>query len=173
MNLVTRTPEGDWYLVGVRMDVDGQWLTRSVRLTAEGFFLREGFHKTFPDRDEAEDKARDLIKVKVRKAGHIPVSLCQLPQAAVPHLVAETEDWIPPSEMLQLIHTARRERYVTFVDLTGLEDRFTEGLEYIGLTVDDQDYLEVYDNEGKLCTCLRSRLTIKLTEMAEEVGATL
>lgn len=170
MNLVAIAPNGDWYLVVVMPGEYGSWITRAKCLHPTGMIRVVGGEFTFSERNEAERKARELIKTKVKKAKYVQASIGDLPNNAASHLVADAEKWISPEEMMEMIRRSRHERYVIFSDLTGLEDRFDAGLEYIGIMENDE-YVSVYDREGQICECAVSRFSsIRPTEEALEAG---
>jgi hypothetical protein len=170
MNLATKAPDGEWYVIGVCMLGEGDWLTRTRCLYANGYLRVVGGEFHLPSREAAERKARELVKTKVKNAKHREVSISELPDVAADHLVVDAARWVSPEEMLRMVKNARNERYVVFSDVTGLTDRFDEGLEYIGM-VENDEYLLVYDREGVLCPCHVSRFSeIRPTEDAIEAG---
>jgi len=110
-----------------------------------------------------------MAKTKTRKRNYVEVPLDSLNEKVRVHLEPPPEMQVTAEEMMNFISRLKRERYVVFKDINGLEDWFDVGVEYIGYEIDD-DFISVYDKFGKLRDCMKCRMSsIVPTESAIEL----
>jgi hypothetical protein len=161
----------EYYIASVRKHAndDGRSVARGKRVAMNGKLLElcSGFE--FATEGEAALKCRGLAKMKARKKDYVPVALEKLPKEVQAHLEVPTDMQMTPQEMVAFIVEAKRERYVVFADVTGMEDSFDAGVQYLGYETDDVLMLKVYDRCGALKECFRSRTkSVEPTERALE-----
>lgn len=175
MNLLARNEDtGHFYLVGVSMGVDGMFVASAVYLLPDGTRRAEGGSFRFDTKERAVEKCARLLRSKRRMKGFKErCDLDRLPEPGRRFLKPDLDNYIPPDEMLKMVDEGARERYVEFECVTGLEDRFDEGLEYLALADDDEDgFYDVWDRYGVPCRCHESRFSrLEPTERALELEA--
>jgi len=97
------------------------------------------------------------------------MTLKDLPEEGFRHLCPDPDNWVEPEELFRLVQTYRRERYVYFKDVFGIEDYFQLNVEYIAFTTDDPEIFEVIDKYGDKRGCLATRFSrIENTEMTDQ-----
>ena len=173
MNVILRTKPGGWYVAGIVKDTnfyDQQvWVVRAKFLhpdgTLQGVCLRSVFHT----RVEAEKACRKLARRKCRDNDMVPMSLEDLPKKGCRELEPDPDNWVNPDEMMELLWSSRRERYVYFENVDGIDGLFQLGLEYLAYTTEDDEILEVHADDGSQHNCLTSRFSrIENTERTEQ-----
>jgi hypothetical protein len=172
MNELMRSIEtGEFYLIGVRMTVDGNYEVLSHFLLADGTIRARGGASVHKSERHAKNKVRSMIRTK-KKREYVCVDMAWLPRRAVKYLQADLDKYVTPEEMKRMVAEAALERYVEFDCVTGIEDRFDEGVEYLALADTEEDeFYYVYDRNGVKCHCHKSRFSrLEPTERAVEVG---
>jgi len=172
MNLVAlNCATDDYYLASVSMNSKGLYVVNGT------FFRRDGDEDSgaefcFPDRKSAERKCRRLITMKVKRAGYTATEASNAPSGVIVHFKPSLDNMVSPDRMLQMAREARRERYVIFDDIVGIEDRVDAGLEYIGmLDLDDPEYIFICDRNADWFQANMNRFSsVVLTERALEAG---
>jgi len=171
MNLVAKNDE-EWFIIGVWMGTDGRYEVRS------SYFYPDGKQRITWDvchslpLESAIKRAKSSLRFKIKKKNMTQVPLDELPSVLLPRLAPSLDSWVSPQDMLGMVISAKAERYVYFDIVDGIEDRFDEGLEYLGFVSDkDAEFVNVYDKFGELCNCHVSRFSAILeTERAEEAN---
>lgn len=107
---------------------------------------------------EAKERCRSLAKTKIRKKGFVEISLCDVPVKIAPFLEVPPGTQITMEELIKMVHENRRERYVIFKDVNGLEGYFDVGVEYLAKTTDEEGVLLVYDRFGNTKQCFAERM---------------
>ncbi len=75
-------------------------------------------------------------------------------------------------EMIGFLKEARRERYIIFKDVSGLEEYFDVDVEYLGCQTRDKETIAVYDRFGELRNVFKKRLaSIEPTERCLQLRA--
>lgn len=171
MNFLALNGDSHFYLVGVSMDVDGMYVASAVYLLPDGTKRADGGRYRFRFKEQAVEKCRRLLRSKRRHKGFERCGLVLLPEAGRRFLKPDLDDYVPPDEMLRMVSEASREHYVEFECVTGIEDRFDEGLEYLALQDEDEpEFYDVWDRFGELCHCHESRFSrLEPTERALEL----
>ena len=166
MNIVLFNPFNTVYFIAsVRKENGFSVITKKV--SKEGILLARGSDFKFELEREAEQRVRDIIKIKIKKKGLCSVDLDKLPLGVVNFLEVPTDMMVTPDEMMLIIKEAQSERYVIFRDTTGLEEYFDKGIEYLGYLTDDVNTLRVCDKLGLFRECFVQRFqSIALTERA-------
>ena len=169
MNIVlTNKDQSEFYVASVKK-VDDLFVARGKRVTKEGRLVVVG--QEFPSETEkgANASVKRLVKTKITRKGWLRIELEDLPQPVVKFLEVPPEMQITPEEMILIMRKATSERYVIFIDVTGIEEYFDAGVEYLGYVTDDQAMVKVYDRFGSLRDCFANRIkTMRSTERAEE-----
>jgi len=171
MNLLAMNDDGHFYLASVWVEVDGKYVVSATYLLPDGTRRAEGGRYEFELKDSAVDKCRRLMRAKRRIKGYNQVGLDRLPAPGRRFLKPELDEYVPPEQMLRMVSEAARERYVEFECVTGIEDRFDEGVEYLALQDEEDGFYDVWDRFGVQCRCHESRFSrLEPTERAMEVG---
>lgn len=136
----------------------------------DGRVIAIGQYFSFQTLREAEEKVKDLVKTKIKRRDWTPIDLENLPNAVVKHLEVPPDMQVTPEEMVLILRKAIAERYIRFSDVTGLEEFFDAGVEYLGyLSDDDENILKIFDRFGALRDCFRNRMSlVEPTERAVE-----
>lgn len=120
---------------------------------------------------EARDRIRTLVKLKQERKGLSLVHFEDVPPFVFNHFENEETDIVSNDVMLAQIDAAKRERYVTFSDVTGIENRFDLDVQYLALDTGFKETLDVTDKFGEVCTCFMSRFSsVELTEDGKEAS---
>ena len=173
MNFLSSNPDtGEFYLIGVFMREDGRYGVSAIYLHPDGSFRTKGGDFWFDTKPEAQNKCRDLQRVKRRMKNFHTTGIKSLPAKARRYLKADIDTYVSQEEMLQMIREAEREYYVEFECVAGIEGSFDEGVEYLALRdAEDQDFYDVYDRNGQLVTCCQQRFSrLEPTERALRLG---
>ena len=160
----------EFYIATVKRQANDVFVARGKRVSLEGNLIEwcQGF--AFKTQKQAEQKCRDLVKMKVRKQRGEIVPLDTLPKPVIDHLEVPSDMQLTPQEMVEMLTNISREVYVTFKDLNGMEEFFDPGVQYIGFETDESDFIKVWDKFGQLRDCLKIRIaTSEPTERAIEV----
>jgi hypothetical protein len=158
-----------------------QYTIYSVRKTMDRFVVRsrtiDGNNRVLADTDidiqptleAANESARRAVLMKSTLKGRIVVN--DPPDFVKKHFENCDRDWVSNQQMLSLLEAAKRERYVFFRDIDGLERRFNLGMQYLAINI-GQETFDVVDNFGEVCACSTSRFaSVELTEDGKEVLA--
>ena len=162
---------GDWYIVSIRKTTMSKlpWGVRGKILNADGSLHMVCEEKYFADMDKAKAACRKQVKRKKTLKKYVEVEMSMLPAEAINHLEPDCESWMTPEDMLKMIAESRKERYVWFKDISGMEEYFRFGLEYLAYITDEPDILTVIDEYGTKRECMTERFNkIEYTEDAEE-----
>ena len=165
MNIVLRRPDGrEYYLVAVRKD-DGRYVTQGKCIRAVGGLRGRGCSFIYASLAEAERKCRILARTKVKRRGYKRIQLEQLPEHIVPFLEPPPETQLTTKEAIELLKETRRERYVVFKDVSGLEEYFDADVEYLARQTRNKETIAIYDRFGELRNIFKERLaSIEPTE---------
>jgi len=118
----------------------------------------------FSVKKEAEKRCRSLARIK-RRHGYKEIALDKIQSYLHRYLEVPPDMNLTPQQMIEFLTKSRRERYVVFKNISGLEDCFDLGVQYLAYTVDEDDVLLVYDKFGESRNCFKERFsTIVLTE---------
>ena len=182
MNFVLKEPraDGGYFIISVVRDGD-QFLVRSKRIDGVGNILvwndvnAEGTFRAarYNTLAEAKERAKTIAGMKRKRQGMIPIEEKDLPSISVlkNRLAAKIDAQVNTEELLTILENARKERYVVFKDIAGLEDFFDLGVEYVGNVTDDPTLMEVFDKFGESRSVLVDRLdSINKTEQALEAA---
>jgi hypothetical protein len=174
MNIALADKNGDQFYIACvqRHANEDRFVAFGKKATKEGRLLSTGQGFEFADQKSAETKVRDLVKIKIRRRGWLPVGLENLPAPVVKFLEVPPEMQVSPEEMVLILHRTKQERYVIFSDVSGLEEYFDAGVEYIGYETDDPYLLKVFDRYGQLRNCMTTRMSsVNMSDRAIEMGA--
>ena len=147
---------GDWYVVSVRK-LTNMWAVRGKILNAAGGLTLICDERLFPSLESAKDACRKQVKRKKTMRKYVDANITDLPQAALVHLEPDSDSFVSAEEMVKMIKEAKQERYVWFKDVSGLEEYFRLGLEYLAYLTEDQNIYTVIDEFGMRRDCLDSR----------------
>ena len=167
MNVVMASPDrGDYYVCCVRKsDDDFCAVGKMVGISGKVSSVYEG--KSFDSKKEAEKYAKKMAKVKAKMKNYERMEHDEVPDPVKKSFEVEPEMQISEQDMLDLMARCKKERYVVFKDVEGIEDRFDEGMEYLAEETEDPTILKVYDIYGEPCQCYKYRFeSVKLTEEA-------
>lgn len=172
MNIVltrkTETNRSEFYLAAVKRSGD-IFTALTKRISNDGRMIATCSDFKYETIKEAKKKVRDLIKIKMKKQGWLPIDLSLLPAQVVKFLEVPPEMQVTPEELVMILRDAQKERYVTFFDVSGLEEFFDAGIEYIGYETGDVHTFKAFDRFGTLRECFTRRLShIEPTERAIE-----
>jgi hypothetical protein len=171
MNIALQTPGGEFYIACIKKN-GGPYIVVGKYILPDGTVRQFGQEFRFDRLEDAEKRCRAMAKMKVRKKGFLPVLLEDLPEATHRHLEIPPDMQLTPEEMIEFVRDARRERYVVFGDVFGIEAYFDLGVEYLALTVpgDDEHFL-VYDKYGEKRHYHKDRMeSVRMTERSEEAS---
>lgn len=158
----------EFYLAGVKKS-GMSYIAVSKRVTENGKLVGSspGFYSY--SEHEANVKVRDLIKTKMKKQDWKPIDLEHLPMAVVKFLEVPPGQQVTPEELVMILRETEKERYVTFKDVSGIEEYFDAGVQYLGYEYGEEWMVKVFDKTGKLRECFRRRMEhLELTENAIE-----
>ena len=114
---------------------------RMIETHSEGYLVEK----------DATRRLSKMVRIKMTKNPDMKrVEIEDLPAPVVKFLEVPPEMQITPEEMVLILRKATSERYVTLIDVTGIEEYFDAGVEYIGFITDDPKIVKVYDRFGKL-----------------------
>jgi len=172
---IALTKKGDqgveFYLASVKRSGD-VYTAVSKRIHSNGRIMASGPGFRYGTEKEANAKVRDLVKIKIKRKNWAPFDLKGLPSPVVRHLEAPPELQVTPEELIQTLRDAERERYVVLRDVSGLEEYFDAGIEYIGIDTGPSQTIKVFDRYGVLRECFKARIKSSFpTERASEVRA--
>lgn len=169
MNIVLRDPEkGNFYISSLKK-TDDAFIAVGKVVSPQGKVVSLGQPFSFLDRRAAEHKVRDLIKIKIKRRGWYQVNMEDLPKDAQSQLEVPPEMRVTPEEMVLILREAQSERYVEFANVSGIEEFFDLGVEYIGYDDASSFTVKVFDKFGTLRECFRSRMArMDYTERAIE-----
>lgn len=161
----------EYFLIGVSMTADGGYAVSTVYLTAEGTLRVKGAYNVFETKDAALRYCKDIMRTKKKRKGFKECSILDIPEKGRVYLKGDIDTYIPADEMIRIMDEARREFYVEFNCIAGIEERFDEGVEYLALQdLEDNEFFDVYDRYGQFCKCSNARFSrCEPTERAEEV----
>lgn len=170
MNIVLRQnhPEGDFYITSIRRTQTGLWGVRSRMIRMNGELRGSGQELYYKNRKAAEKACRGRAKKKKKLKGYVESSINALPEDALIYLAPDPENVIDTPEMVALIKASKRERYVYFKEVIGVEDLFKIGLEYLAYITSDTDIMEVEADDGTRHNCMVSRFErVEFTERTQ------
>jgi len=154
-----KTDKGHNYLVTIhKLGKDYNVKTAIVR--DNGSVECAVFSEFYPTLEEAEERAKTLLKTKVKSRGWEPRDVSELPNACAKHLAIPEDSVISQDMLLELLKSAHKEVLVIIVDNVGLTENFDLGVEYVGFSTEDENIYRVYDKYGDLMNCFKSRLSI-------------
>jgi len=175
VNVASQNANGEYYIASIYVTTTGEYGVESVYLLRDGTKRADGGRWVYKNKAEAIKRVGRLMHTKKRMKGFHRIDLGNLPDRAKKFLRPNVDTYLPPDEMLRMVEEAIDERYVEFDCVTGLEERFDEGLEYLAqVDREDPDYLLVWDRNGIQCKCHKSRFSrIDKTERTLKVDAVL
>lgn len=170
MNFVLKVRNLEQYTIyGVRKTMDG-FVVRSKTIDGNGQVLSAIDIDTQPTLEDANEMARKVALMKSALKGRVVVD--DPPDFVKKHFETCDREWVSNQQMEGLLTAAKRERYVVFRDILGLEGRFDLGVEYLAFETDDEEFLDVTDNFGETLLCMKSRFAlVEMTEAGREVEA--
>lgn len=185
MNIILyNAPGREYYIVSLKVGNPNGYQVVGKRVREDGRMFAFGQPSLFQDRKLAERRVRDQIKIKIKRRGWQRVNLESLPDPVVKFLEVPPEMQVTPEEMVMILRKAPVERYVIFKDVTGIEEYFDAGIEYLGYVTDDAHIIKVFDKQGKLRDCFATRMlevipteraieakTEKMQHLAKAMGA--
>ena len=171
MNIVLQNPRTKgWYIATIRKSDIGIWGVRGKILSADGTLIETGQEAYFATLSVAEKTCKSRAKHKEKIKGMVRMTVADLPENAYRHIEPDAENWVDPEEMMQLLLDAKKERYVFFSDVTGIEEYFQTNLEYLAYTTEDEDIYQVIDKYGIKRNCMVGRFSeVENTERTEQV----
>jgi hypothetical protein len=111
----------------------------------------------------AKERLKGMVKIKQEKGKMNYVQ--NPPDWICAHFEDENKLIVSNDEMLQSLKDALKERYVCFKDNSGLEDKFDLDVEYLAIHLGDDEFIDVYNKYGEICTCMSTRFaSVKKTE---------
>ena len=159
MNIVLRNPSGgrdEFFIACIKKN--GAYYVYGRYVSPEGKLRTMSKCGPFDTVSAATDRCRSLARNKVRKKGFEKVSLDEVPDKVAPYIEMPTDMQMTPQELIRMVQEARRERYVIFKNVQGLEEFFDVDVEYLAKTTDEEDVLAVYDRFGGLRKCFIERM---------------
>lgn len=170
MNFVAKN-QYKWYLVTVSLNTDGLFLVESFSFDKDGNLNEKGLREVFCKRKNAENRSKRAIKTKIKRRNYKEVDPNRLPAKAKCYFKPDLDLSVTPDQMKKMIEDAKREVYVYFNNVTGLENYFVDGIEYLGYyDTENEDIINVYDKFGSLRSCSKNRFSdIISTERQEEI----
>lgn len=171
MNIALRSIYGnEYYLASIRR-TKTEFIVAGKRINQGGHVIAVGQSFSFASQKEAEKRIKDLVKTKVKRKGWTPVDLENLPRPVVRLLVVPDEMQVTPEELVLVLRSASKERYVVFKNVCGLEEYFDSDVEYIGYVTDEENVVKVFDRFGVLRDCFTDRMrSVIPTERSLEAG---
>jgi hypothetical protein len=170
VNFVIKVPKLEQYTIyGVRRVMDG-YAVRSTTVDAKDRVLASADIDFLPTLEEANEQAERIALMKAALKGRLVVD--SPPAYVKRHFERDDQEWVTNQQMTGLLTAAKRERYVIFRDVKGMESRFDIGVQYLALDTGDEETLDVTDNFGETSSCLKGRfVSVELTEAGKEVEA--
>jgi len=155
----------EYYIFYAIKSSDGEYVVRGRFLSPSGDVLREGVDEVLRSSGDVERRTSRLSKEKCRHGWCVCKDVPEAVSACFPPSV---DLWVSNQEMLDLAAEMTKERYAVIEDVTGMGNRFDEGIEYLAQDTDDASMLRVLDKFGEWVLCLRNRFSsVILTEDAE------
>lgn len=180
MNYVLKIPRdgGGYFIVSILRDGD-EFIIRSKRIDSHGNVLvwndvrGDGYSIAhFKTLEEAKKRAQTIAAMKTKKRGMTEVLDKDFPDIVKAKLAAPIDSQVNQNELMELVSQFRKERYIIFKDVAGLEDFYDLGVEYVGHITEDPDMVEVFDKFGNVHSVLTSRLlSCEDTEQCKEAHA--
>ena len=166
MNVALQSDTG-FYIASVRK-IGGSFAAQGRRVSKDGRLEADGQAFICGDKRAAEHKVRDIVRTKVKRRGWKLVSLQELPKQVVKFLDVPPEMQCTPEELVFILRSAAKERYVVFENIEGLEEYFDVGVQYLGYDTDSGS-VKVYDRFGVMREVFQNRLrSVQPTEQAVE-----
>lgn len=168
MNFVIKPRNQNQYTIyGVRRTMDG-FAVRSTTVDGKDRVLAALDIDFLPTLEEANKQAERIALMKAALKGRLVVA--DPPAFVKGRFEKCDQEWVSNQQMSDLLSAARRERYVVFRDIKGLEGRFDPRVQYLAFDVGDEETLDVTDNFGETSSCLRDRFaSVEMTEAGKEV----
>jgi len=172
MNIALKKPGGgEYYIASIRKD-NGHYVIRGKCILPSGKLRQRGREFTSDSFAGAKKRCRQLASMKVKRRGYTVIQLEQIPDAVVPFLERPPDMQLTKTEMVKFLRETRRERYVVFKDVTGLEEYFDAGVEYIAYETRDKEVIKVHDRFGTIRQVFRERLeSVEPTELCMQLRA--
>ena len=160
------------YYVSSAKRSGSEYVAQGRRVSESGEFIEACQKFFFKTQVEAERKARDLAKVKRSLHGCVHVSEVDVPECVKRHLGFSMGEQVTAEELERMLKDARKERYVVLGNVSGIENWFDAGVEYVGCrSEEDGEYVWVYDKFGNFKElCMERVASVRLTEKALEAG---
>lgn len=113
----------------------------------------------YKTKEEALAKCRALVRHKIRHDMMFEAS--DIPDVVRKKLmVPDIDTVISNDEFLSDVQIARKQRLVHFSDVSGIEEYYDAGVEYLAIiNSDDDSFMKVYDRFGELRDCLVTRFS--------------
>jgi hypothetical protein len=172
MNRVMKDQQGNWYIITIQKTGSGKFpfVVEGFHLWQNGSLRSKGGTRIFSTREEADRCVKRMVRNKKKVRGFLDSDVTALPNEGIRYLRSDVEKQMSNDEFLDFVRSIKRERYVFFEDVTGMEEKFDTGLEYLGILNEDSDYIDVYDRFGNPCTCHLERFSkIVKTERSDSV----
>ena len=180
MNFVLKIPRdgGGYFIISILRDGD-EFIIRSKRIDSHGNILvwndvkGDGYSIAhFQTLEEAKKRAQTIAAMKTKKKGMIEILDKDFPDIVKAKLAAPIDSQINQDELMEIVKQFRKERYVIFKDVAGLEEFYDLGVEYVGYITEDPDIIDVFDKFGSVRGVLVSRLqACDDTEQCKEAWA--
>jgi hypothetical protein len=143
-------------------------MIRSKVVDADGNLTTSNDVELSSHRESAIKRLKTLARMKEKRRGWL--RLAETPAHVLSHVEPFDVTWVSNEEMLAQMDRASRERYVVFADVTGIEDQFDPGIQYLAYENGSTDTVDVIDRYGELRSCFVSRLeSLEPTEAAMEL----
>lgn len=167
MNTILYDAVQDCHFVhSVRRKADGSVVVRTDKIRSDGSVFMMGITPCQNEKG-ANAVCKEKVKNKMRYGENTywKVDPKDAPEHIKKHLSPEFKDQLTPTELLSLIASTTKERYVTLSSNGGLEDMFDVGIQYVGVDNGDADYMDVYDKLGNLTSVSKARIqSVEKTE---------
>lgn len=161
----------EYYVSSVRRD-GSEFIARGKRVSSDGILLQVCAGFRFRTVKEAEQKCRDMVKTKL-KNGWVLVPQERVDKLVVRHFEVPVDMQVTTEELMSMLAEAKRERYVVLADVTGIEEWFDAGVQYLGDFKEGDECVRVYDRFGDTRDCFLERVeSMELTERAVEAKET-
>ena len=175
MNIVLRKPDSEeYYVVYTQESIRGGFFcgAKVVSFCKESespshmAYCEQNFFKT---KEDSAKRCRSRAKTKMRKRGCVRVEFEDIPEKLFPGVELPLDMNINEKELIEKAREAKRERYVIFSDVSGMENFFEVGGEYLAHEKSD-GFLSVYDRFGECRECFADRMkSITPTERTKEI----
>jgi hypothetical protein len=168
LNIVLDNKKNGFYIATIKK-VDGQFLAVAKTVTSGGKFVCACDPFPFSNLKEAETKVKELIKVKIKRRGWIPVDISDIPNPVLKFLEVPSHMQMTEDEMIIFFRGKKFERYIVFKNVKGMEDYFDAGVEYLGyIELGNSGIYKVYDRFSVLRNCSVDRFaSVTPTEYSE------